>query len=636
MKKARIAAATLSLLIAGKACPVSLITADITAASAVEELTENSAEEPEYYEIAVQYSVKYAEYKDHAVAMGLSEEYVDMEEPFDIDIPDEIEGIPVTEILPEAFSLSNVQNVKLGKNIKTIGDYAFNGCSYITEIKLPADLERLGSSVFCECRGLEKVTFNDKLVSIGRKAFMNCRALTSAELPDSLVKIDENAFSGCQKLSKVRFGANIASIGAGAFNSINMTYMEIPSSVSELNGCPLLYTDYDELPDMAIRIDNSDCVLGGDRSEWKEFIIICDEGSAPAIFAEEKGIRHCTYEQYKNGKYDRRVETEYGDVFSNNTMSWCMVEGGYEVFDITMGDAEELVIPDEIDGVPVVAVSNNLSSRENNTKVKKIVIGKNVKTIWSAAFFEYPALEEVVCGEKLETIMSLAFYGCEKLQKVIFNEKLKTIEHMAFFNCTSLTDINCPGSVTSLKQGTFYLCSPDFIILPESVKYVEQSAINVSIDYESSFSNPSVIVVLNPECDFEPSSISGSRGIWILGYSGSTAEIYAKENGLLFRVLEKPKESNDMSETEDMTDETDTDRCAGDTNCDGTVDLSDVVLILQALANPDKYWLEGTDPSHLTTQGLYNGDVCYYGSGITAKDALWIQNYLLGDTESLN
>ena len=61
MKKARIAAAALSLLIAGEACPVSLKTADITAASAAEELTENSAEEPEYYEIAVQYIVKYAE-----------------------------------------------------------------------------------------------------------------------------------------------------------------------------------------------------------------------------------------------------------------------------------------------------------------------------------------------------------------------------------------------------------------------------------------------------------------------------------------------------------------------------------------------------------------------------------------------
>lgn len=634
MEKARIAAAVLALVIAGGVYPVSSGTAYSTAiASAAEELTESDSEGAEYFEIAVQYGVVYAEYKDHAIARGLTEEYEDMEEPFDIEIPDEIEGIPITEIIPEAFKSSNVRNVKLGRNIKTIGDYAFSGCSYITEIKLPAALEKLGNSAFSECRGLVKVVFNDKLVSIGRKAFMNCRAITSVELPDSLVKIDENAFSGCQKLSKVKFGADLANLGTGAFYGVNLMYMEIPATVEKLNGCPLLYTDYDELPDIAIRILDPECVLGGERSEWKDFIIICDEGSVPEKFCEDNALRHCTYEQYQKGKYDKRVDTEYGEVFSNDTMSWCMVDGGYEVFDITMGDEEELIIPDEIGGVPVVAVSNNLSSRENNSKVRKIVIGKNVRTIWSAAFFEYPALEEVVCGENLERIMSLAFYGCESLKKVTFNEGLKEIEHTSFFNCTSLDEINGLGSVTSIKQGSFYMCSPDFLILPESVQYVEQAAICMNYSPQGNNTNPARIVVLNPDCDFEPLSITGARNICIFGYKGSTAEKYAKENGFTFRVLEKPKDSTDELEYETLRERIEADRCAGDANCDGEIDLSDVVLIMQALAVPDRYWIDGTDPTHLTDQGLCNGDVYYHGSGITARDALWIQNYLLGDLD---
>ena len=59
----------------------------------------------------------------------------------------------------------------------------------------------------------------------------------------------------------------------------------------------------------------------------------------------------------------------------------------------------------------------------------------------------------------------------------------------------------------------------------------------------------------------------------------------------------------------------------GDANADGGVDMGDVVLIMQSLANPDKY--------KLTEPGIYNADVSEAGGGITANDALSIQKYLL-------
>ncbi len=60
----------------------------------------------------------------------------------------------------------------------------------------------------------------------------------------------------------------------------------------------------------------------------------------------------------------------------------------------------------------------------------------------------------------------------------------------------------------------------------------------------------------------------------------------------------------------------------GDANGDKEVDMSDVVLIMQSLANPDKYKLSDT--------GLFNADVCEAGGGITSNDALEIQKFLLG------
>ena len=65
----------------------------------------------------------------------------------------------------------------------------------------------------------------------------------------------------------------------------------------------------------------------------------------------------------------------------------------------------------------------------------------------------------------------------------------------------------------------------------------------------------------------------------------------------------------------------------GDANGDGDVDMGDVVLIMQSLANPNKYTLG--DP------GIYNADVSEAGGGITANDALAIQKYLLGAVNKL-
>ncbi|SHM63254.1 glycoside hydrolase family 9 protein [Ruminococcus flavefaciens] len=68
----------------------------------------------------------------------------------------------------------------------------------------------------------------------------------------------------------------------------------------------------------------------------------------------------------------------------------------------------------------------------------------------------------------------------------------------------------------------------------------------------------------------------------------------------------------------------------GDANNDGTIDLSDAVIIMQALANPNKYGVEGTDRHHISAQGWTNADVHKRGNGVTSNDALAIQKYLLG------
>ncbi|HOH86916.1 MAG TPA: dockerin type I repeat-containing protein, partial [Ruminococcus sp.] len=72
----------------------------------------------------------------------------------------------------------------------------------------------------------------------------------------------------------------------------------------------------------------------------------------------------------------------------------------------------------------------------------------------------------------------------------------------------------------------------------------------------------------------------------------------------------------------------------GDTNCDGKVELADAILIMQSLANPDKYGENGTAEKPLTKLGRKNGDV--NSNGLSADDALSIQKFLLHIIPSLD
>ena len=79
-----------------------------------------------------------------------------------------------------------------------------------------------------------------------------------------------------------------------------------------------------------------------------------------------------------------------------------------------------------------------------------------------------------------------------------------------------------------------------------------------------------------------------------------------------------------------------TETIKGDANCDSSFDLADAILIMQALANPNKYGEKGSSILHLTELGRANADM--NGDGLTVGDAQEIQRELLGisDTDIYN
>ena len=74
----------------------------------------------------------------------------------------------------------------------------------------------------------------------------------------------------------------------------------------------------------------------------------------------------------------------------------------------------------------------------------------------------------------------------------------------------------------------------------------------------------------------------------------------------------------------------------GDANCDSELSMADAVLIMQSIANPAKFGIDGTAENRITEQGQKNADITGDNDGVTNSDALAIQKKLLGLNGDIN
>lgn len=115
----------------------------------------------------------YTKYSDHIEITDCDESATEIE------IPSEIDGLPVT----------------------IIGDYAFSHCC-LESIAIPEGVISIGSWTFIHCEKLTSVIIPDSVISIGYSAFGWCESLTSIIIPDSVTHIGY-AFSDCSSLISI-------------------------------------------------------------------------------------------------------------------------------------------------------------------------------------------------------------------------------------------------------------------------------------------------------------------------------------------------------------------------------------------------------------------------------------------------
>lgn len=144
-----------------------------------------------------------------------------------------------------------ITSVSLGSNLKEIGNYAFYGCTGITEITIPASVTRIGDYAFSHKervpdKGLTKVTFEKSStpVTIGSRAFAQNGMLTlfdASQRPISMESMTLVNSSGDNLVVKIN---QASKIGPGVFmNNGSVTAIFLDSDTLELDPWAFLSND---------------------------------------------------------------------------------------------------------------------------------------------------------------------------------------------------------------------------------------------------------------------------------------------------------------------------------------------------------------------------------------------------------
>ena len=121
-----------------------------------------------------------------------------------VNIPKEIDGIPVRKIASGAFNnCVLLTQLIIPDSVEEIGNNAFYGCSSLKEIKLPAKIKTIDISMFTQCINILEVFIPDEVVTVKSGAFNLCKSLKTVYIPKSVVEIEKDVFDGCDSLATI-------------------------------------------------------------------------------------------------------------------------------------------------------------------------------------------------------------------------------------------------------------------------------------------------------------------------------------------------------------------------------------------------------------------------------------------------
>lgn len=378
-----------------------------------------------------------------------------------------------------------LENVIFGESVTEIAREMFNGFSETTFIfEKFENIKKIGDYAFCNCKGLtQRIVIGDD-VEIGASAFYGS-GITKVEFLGTPKSIDRYAFGDCKSLvGKVTFCEGVE-IGDYAFNGSGITEVEFL-------GTPK-FIGRNVFPESSLSEETKIMLKHAGVSDFANVLEWCIE------------------------------PTPESDFLCNLTE-----DGTGAIVLAYKGTSNSILIPETIEGFPVVAIGKSAFGHEDSFDVKSIsvTVPSSVKYIYANAFARFEGKLKFLCPENITKIYGGAFFefkgeldlngrefslanikyigteafyrcdfikgkliipatcyigsawhhikngafeNCNNITEVEFEEGFEEIGYYLFLNCRNIEKVTFPTSIKDIYDEAFAGCvSLKEIIIPES------------------------------------------------------------------------------------------------------------------------------------------------------------------------
>lgn len=384
------------------------------------------------------------------------------------------------------YQNTNIKTVFIGKEVRTIGESAFEGCTGLVDLTFSNGVETIGEKAFSDCINLKSIDFPDSVTSIGYESFCSCNKLSEIHIPGKLTHIGDFAFFGRLSLNRIQVDEanpvydsreNCNAIIETASNKLirgsNNTF--IPNSIEIIEvyafaGCNKLTSFTISRNIKSIGFGALWCRFRNSLQVDPENPIYDSRDGCNAIIetATNKLVVGC-----KETKIPSSVE-EIGD----GAFGFCM-----ELTEITFPEnilkigksafysceaLQSVTIHDYFTSINKSAFNGCISLPvEDNARY----LGNFLLEIVDKS------LTECKIREDTHFIFGEAFSKCDKLVSIDIPDSVVEMGAEAFFGCSSLEDVRLPNSIKRIRDNTFYCCSAlKSIVIPDSVTSIGCSA----------------------------------------------------------------------------------------------------------------------------------------------------------------